>query len=162
MNCPCGKEIFFPQLKYCGASCRTAANYKKRAVCRRPDVIRKFGITVAEYEQLHAQQKGLCAICLRPETAHHHKGKKKHLAIDHDHISNKVRGLLCQRCNMIVGFIEANPFVLVDLNMYLGRSVSVKSSLRQQYTDEGFCSCGCGLHRDELATFPKGATIFTS
>lgn len=51
-----------------------------------------YGLTAAEYDALSAAQGGRCAICrARP--------KSKRLAVDHDHKSGAVRGLLCSRCN---------------------------------------------------------------
>lgn len=52
----------------------------------------KYGITEADYEGMLGEQNGVCAICLRPP-------KKIRLAIDHNHASGKIRGLLCKRCN---------------------------------------------------------------
>lgn len=53
---------------------------------------RTFGITVEEYERLLAVQDGRCAICER-------RPRKRRLAVDHDHDTGEVRGLLCTRCN---------------------------------------------------------------
>lgn len=51
-----------------------------------------YGITAAQYDELLRRQGGKCAICrARP--------KSKRLAVDHDHRSGAVRGLLCSRCN---------------------------------------------------------------
>ena len=58
---------------------------------------RKFGITLAEYDRMHQQQDGLCAICRRPERAVHARtGRLKSLAVDHNHTTGKIRGLLCR------------------------------------------------------------------
>jgi hypothetical protein len=51
-----------------------------------------YGITGAQYEQLLAFQEGKCFICEKRPAA-------KRLAVDHDHASGNVRGLLCRRCN---------------------------------------------------------------
>lgn len=53
---------------------------------------RTYGLTATEYDRLLAEQGGRCAICrARP--------KSKRLAVDHDHKTGAVRGLLCSRCN---------------------------------------------------------------
>ena len=57
----------------------------------------KYGITKEQYEQMHKNQNGVCAICKSTEKT----GRK--LAIDHDHETNKVRGLLCTKCNNGLG-----------------------------------------------------------
>ncbi len=61
---------------------------------------RKFGITSSAYAQLLAAQNGGCAICEQPcETG-------KRLAVDHDHRTGQVRGLLCSRCNTALGLLR--------------------------------------------------------
>jgi hypothetical protein len=53
---------------------------------------RTYGISLLDYDNLLDDQGGRCAICLcRPRT--------RSLAVDHDHITGRVRGLLCSRCN---------------------------------------------------------------
>jgi hypothetical protein len=61
--------------------------------------------TKEEYERMFAEQEGVCAICLRPETTKDGSGRTRRLAVDHDADTGKVRGLLCQRCNMGVGLL---------------------------------------------------------
>jgi hypothetical protein len=56
-----------------------------------------YGITLDEYDQIAAQQNGVCAICGNPEP---HFG---FLAVDHCHTTGSVRGLLCGPCNMGIG-----------------------------------------------------------
>lgn len=53
------------------------------------------------YDTFFAEQKGLCAICKEPSPP---EGPAFH--IDHDHASGEVRGLLCRRCNWLLGHAE--------------------------------------------------------
>lgn len=53
---------------------------------------KSYGITIDEYDTILAAQGGVCAIC-RGGTS------KRHFAVDHNHKSGHVRGLLCARCN---------------------------------------------------------------
>lgn len=53
---------------------------------------RKYGITEEQYEELKLAQGGKCAICLK-------KPRTRSLAVDHDHKTGSIRGLLCSRCN---------------------------------------------------------------
>lgn len=53
---------------------------------------RKYGITEEQYNELLLEQAGKCAICLK-------KPRTRALAVDHDHKTNEIRGLLCSRCN---------------------------------------------------------------
>src|ERR1019366_6679000 len=55
-----------------------------------------YGITLDEYEALEKKQGYVCAICGGPET-HLYKGALRRLAVDHCHILEHVRGLLCAR-----------------------------------------------------------------
>ena len=59
----------------------------------------RFGITVEQYYEMLKEQDGKCAICGI------NYGKRK-FCIDHCHKTNKVRGLLCNGCNVGIGFYE--------------------------------------------------------
>lgn len=63
----------------------------------------KFGISLAEYDQMLEAQGSACAICGKPETVERN-GKPRWLAVDHCHRTGKVRGLLCGRCNPMIGY----------------------------------------------------------
>lgn len=53
------------------------------------------------------KQKGLCAICNKPETKTHARSKEvMPLSVDHCHATNRVRGLLCSQCNLMLGLAE--------------------------------------------------------
>ncbi len=68
-----------------------------------------YDISLEEYNLILFRQAGVCAICKQPETAVGRGGKVKTLAVDHDHENNNVRGLLCSRCNLMLGMIEGDP-----------------------------------------------------
>lgn len=63
---------------------------------------RRYGLTIAQYDEMLAAQGGVCAICRQPET-YARLGKIQRLAIDHDHETGMIRGLLCNRCNRRLG-----------------------------------------------------------
>lgn len=64
----------------------------------------KFGIDGAEYSRMLEAQGHACAICRQPESAiHHRSGEVRALAVDHDHETDAVRGLLCRDCNTLLG-----------------------------------------------------------
>lgn len=63
-----------------------------------------FGITMEQYNELFAAQNGCCAIC----EAHPAK-QKRHFAVDHDHATGKIRGILCTNCNTAIGKMEEDP-----------------------------------------------------
>lgn len=64
-------------------------------------------------------QDGRCAICREEETATA-RGRVRSLAVDHDHETGAVRGLLCSRCNTALGLFRDNPALLLEAIAYLG------------------------------------------
>lgn len=93
------------------------ANEAPRA--RERNYIKKFGITVEEYNVILEQQKGVCKICNNPETSKNNKGEPKKLAVDHCHITGKIRGLLCIGCNIGLGQFKDNKEILSSAIKYL-------------------------------------------
>ena len=87
---------------------------------RRNLLKREYNLTVQDYDKMVEKQKGLCAICLKPETASF-KGKTKRLSIDHDHKTEKVRGLLCGRCNNFIGLAKEDIEILLRAMGYLSK-----------------------------------------
>ncbi len=80
----------------------------------------EYGIGLAEYEQMFQAQKGLCAICLKPEVIIDKKRNVvRRLAIDHCHATNKIRGLLCYACNTSIGKMNDDPEVLERAAQYI-------------------------------------------
>ena len=84
----------------------------------RQQSMKKYGITVAEYDAMFERQKGLCAICGQPEAANR-DGEAFRLAVDHDHGTGKVRGLLCASCNNGLGRFGDDPERLMAAAAYL-------------------------------------------
>jgi hypothetical protein len=74
----------------------------------------KYGISIEDYNKLFEQQEGCCAICDK-----HQQEFKKALSVDHCHDTGKVRGLLCQHCNSVLGLSKDNIEVLQAAINYL-------------------------------------------
>ncbi len=70
----------------------------------RTSAYKKFGITVEDYDEMLEDQKGVCKICKRTQSASSDRFKR--LAVDHDHELGFVRGLLCTACNRHLGYFE--------------------------------------------------------
>jgi len=68
-------------------------------------MLQKYGLSLEDYSKLLTIQNGACAVCLQPEQALNKNKNPKHLAVDHDHQANRVRGLLCQNCNTAIGLM---------------------------------------------------------
>lgn len=85
---------------------------------RRGNLMKSYGITLEQYNIMFESQGGVCLICGCPEIIKR-KGKIKNLAVDHNHITGKVRGLLCQKCNQALGLLNENPVVIKSLLEYI-------------------------------------------
>ena len=79
---------------------------------------RMYGITDAEYDALLESQDGLCAICRQPETTIRN-GRVQPLSVDHDHETGAIRGLLCARCNHMLGAAKDKASTLWAAVQYL-------------------------------------------
>lgn len=79
---------------------------------------RVYGISLEQYNEMFQKQNGCCAICLQPETRIF-AGKISLLAVDHCHISGKIRALLCDNCNKGLGHFKDNQQVLRNAIKYL-------------------------------------------
>lgn len=84
---------------------------------RRKQLLRKYNLTPETYDELLAKQGGKCAIC--GTTDPHHKSGI--FCVDHDHLKNKRRGLLCFPCNSGLGGFKDNPELLLKAASYLER-----------------------------------------
>lgn len=81
----------------------------------------KYGLTADEYELIKTQQGGVCAICRR------HNGSSKALAVDHDHVTGIVRGLLCGMCNKnVLGHLRDDPEAFMRGCDYLNNPPAVQ------------------------------------
>jgi len=76
--------------------------------------------SMKKYQRLLKEQNGTCALCTRNPI-------KKRLALDHNHETGRIRGLLCQRCNFVLGILESwlswGPVDIDDVINYKGREV---------------------------------------
>lgn len=74
---------------------------------------KKYGINLVDYHHLMASQLGCCAVCGKsPEKFH----------VDHSHVTGKVRGLLCTKCNCGIGQLQDSPILLRQAALYLENS----------------------------------------
>jgi hypothetical protein len=78
-----------------------------------------YGITISDYNKMLDEQKGVCRICKNPELSKHKNGKIRDLAVDHDHKTKKIRGLLCSMCNMGLGKFRENTEYLKGAIEYI-------------------------------------------
>lgn len=90
--------------------------YKKQETqdrMRRNALVRKYGITVSDYDAMLVSQNSVCKICGEVNK------DGKPLSVDHSHNTGKVRGLLCSKCNIALGMIRENESILSKMREYL-------------------------------------------
>ncbi len=112
-------------LQYWCIKCRKEHNYEERLQYQKERYYlkndqylnssykRKYGISLDEYKQLLEKQKNVCAICKQNCIT----GKR--LAVDHCHETNVVRGLLCTKCNSLLGQSDSSIEKLRMAILYL-------------------------------------------
>lgn len=94
-------------------------NYDK---CKQASLKFHYGATLEEFKLLYKKSKGMCKICGSVG------GNTKHtcLHIDHNHKTNKIRGLLCPNCNRAIGLFKENPNLLSKAIEYLKKIDNTK------------------------------------
>lgn len=75
-----------------------------------------YGLTVEELQDMY-DKRVHCAICGKEPS-----GRWGKLHVDHDHLTGKVRGLLCNECNLVLGLIKDNSAVLNNMIYYIESS----------------------------------------
>lgn len=99
-----------------GPRCATCHRDRKkvlRAAAHEARVGKVYGLLPGQYERLYEAQGGQCFICQRA------KGVTKKLAVDHDHETGYVRGLLCGPCNKILGHFRDDVMTATRAASYL-------------------------------------------
>src|SRR5712691_4881719 len=94
---------------------------ERREFEHRRTVLRRYGLTVADFDRMEREQDGLCAICLKPPTEPSSWGTRPRLVVDHNHTKGKkaVRQLLCVCCNLLVGYCGESTETLQRASDYL-------------------------------------------
>lgn len=89
-------------------------------------LVRNYNISLTEYAQMFASQNGVCAICNQPETgkipsrkSDQSASRVRDLSVDHCHKTGKIRQLLCNSCNHMLGEAKDNEEILLAAADYL-------------------------------------------
>ncbi|MGY1812429.1 endonuclease domain-containing protein [Blastococcus sp. SYSU D00820] len=88
-----------------GSNCKSC----KRTADRHGYFYRRYGLTPEGIADLRARQGNRCAICADSDPGH----------IDHDHVGGRVRGLLCERCNLALGLLRDDPQLMRSAAAYV-------------------------------------------
>jgi hypothetical protein len=102
-------------------TCKSCKNAKERALNKtnplrkRAELIKsRFGITLDQYNELFVKQSGCCGICKEPQS-----NFSKSFAVDHNHKTNQIRGLLCDNCNRALGQFKDSDTILENALSYI-------------------------------------------
>ena len=79
----------------------------------------RYGITIEDYRVMQENQNGKCSICNKEQTRLNRNNKPIRLAVDHDHKTGRIRGLLCYKCNSGIGYFNDNIELLSKPINYL-------------------------------------------
>ena len=83
---------------------------QKKKTNRRKHLRESYNMSIADYQELYDLQSGLCAIC----------NLELKLYVDHCHNTGKIRGLLCNKCNSGIGFLQDDPKIIAKALSYVG------------------------------------------
>ena len=87
----------------------TESNIEIRRQWAKRSQLRKYGLTSEEFDAIRRRQNDECAVCHKVVALH----------VDHDHVTNRVRGLLCLKCNMALGLLADSPETIQSLLTYV-------------------------------------------
>ena len=121
-----GKGLQMKECHYCYRTLPDGEFKSRGRACKRCvkefRLIERYGISLPQYKTLLHKQNGVCAICKKPETLLRN-GVTQPLSVDHDHVTGKVRGLLCRACNLMLGLSDESPTNLLSAIRYLIRTI---------------------------------------
>lgn len=112
-GCP-EPKLFGQGYRYCAKHSAEGPKRENAQLVRRARE-RKYGITHDEYVTLLDAQGGVCAICGNNESGR----DPRQMSVDHDHKTGAIRGLLCNRCNPMLGYARDDIGVLQAAIAYL-------------------------------------------
>lgn len=130
----CGGVCHSKQEPYVCKKCKKLP--KEELIERRSESYRKwkYGLENGEFDALWVVFKGCCAICdkpLKPPI----RGRGQPLdvvAIDHDHVTGNIRGLLCNACNKGLGLFFDDPEILTKAARYLNNGKKTSDDSQNQ------------------------------
>lgn len=95
---------------------RRDRNHEMYRETERKRELKKYGLTLEDFNSMLRKQNNCCKICKRPDGE-----MKRQLHVDHDHKTGKVRALLCSHCNTALGKVADSILTLFKMILYLIR-----------------------------------------
>ena len=117
----CGRDTF---CKECRNKIQRESSKSNPRRIKSQHLRNKYKIGIEEYEIMLNNQNGVCAICHLPETKklYNNLNKTFSLTVDHCHSTNKIRGLLCQKCNTALGLFRENIEIIKSSIEYIKKN----------------------------------------
>ena len=94
---------------------------RTREIEEKATLKKRYGVTPEDYDRMLEERGGCCEICGRSGV-----DCKRSLCIDHDHLTGNLRGLLCVKCNLGIGYFGDNTTMLENAKMYLTKYAGLK------------------------------------
>lgn len=126
-SCETEFSPYHPRQRYCSEGCQRMAarrmtkSWKEKSLTTRAVKsynLRKYGISVDEYEDMVESRDSCCDVC----------GGEENLHVDHCHTSGDIRGLLCRNCNTGLGLFKDSEKSLYKAIEYLKKAYGNGSS----------------------------------
>lgn len=95
---------------------RNARPAEEKRAENRKQKLKRYGVTLEDYDSMFAEQKGVCKIC---DSEKSQRKGDRYLYVDHCHTTGKIRGLLCHHCNAGIGHFKDNIVLLTKAAEYL-------------------------------------------
>ncbi len=106
--CEVCEKVFTPKRhrleRFCNSTC-----------AQRGKNLNQYGLSWRDYHKILDKQGGKCAICRRPQSK---QWGGYMLAVDHCHNTKVVRGLLCNSCNLALGYFKNDPKIIAAALKY--------------------------------------------
>jgi len=115
------KNYLKHRIKYSEQSKEFYKNHPE--ITKNQKLMRDFGITLEQYNTLAKEQNNVCRLCGKTESQiDSRKNTQRSLSVDHNHVTGKIRGLLCSTCNVGLGMFKDDTNLLHSAINYLNRN----------------------------------------
>jgi hypothetical protein len=88
---------------------------RRRIIIQKNNYKKRYGLSIEQKQELVDKQNSKCAICNNDLKDAHD------VCVDHNHITNKIRGILCRKCNLGIGHLNDSTQILKSAILYLDK-----------------------------------------
>ena len=103
------------------------ASKEKKLLFKENNLKRNYDLTQEEYNKILLEQGNKCIICGKDQSE-----SQKAFAVDHNHITGRVRGILCSWCNTGIGLFKDDPKTLYRAIQYLYKNDTEKIAVEEE------------------------------